>query len=67
MYTGTCLGYLPMFPTFFSAINRIQLPDGSLFFLEATQRDDAGVYWCVAENENGVARSRNATLEVACE
>ncbi len=55
-----------MFPTFFP-LHRIQLPDGSLFFLEATQRDDAGVYWCVAENENGVARSRNATLEVACE
>ena len=46
--------------------HRIQLPDGSLFFLEATAGEDAGVYWCVARNHNGVARSRNATLEIAC-
>lgn len=46
--------------------HRIQLPDGSLFFLRATEQEDAGVYWCIARNDNGVAHSKNATLTIAC-
>ena len=52
--------------------HRLVLPDGALFFLRVTQsrggagRGDAGTYWCVARNAAGQARSRNATLTVAC-
>ena len=58
--------------------HRLVLPDGALFFLRVTQgrnngggsgrnnNGDAGTYWCVARNSAGMARSRNATLTVAC-
>ena len=46
--------------------HRILLPDGSLFFLGAVRGRDDGVYWCVATNNYGFVRSRNATLHVAC-
>ncbi|XP_058122734.1 protein sax-3-like [Anopheles ziemanni] len=48
--------------------HRIALPAGGLFFLKVVnsrRESDAGVYWCQARNENGIARSRNATLQVA--
>ncbi|XP_041449806.1 roundabout homolog 2 isoform X1 [Drosophila obscura] len=48
--------------------HRITLPAGGLFFLKVVnsrRETDAGVYLCEAKNELGVARSRNATLQVA--
>ncbi|GFS64202.1 roundabout homolog 2 [Trichonephila inaurata madagascariensis] len=50
--------------------NRMVLPSGSLFFLHVihTKREqDTGTYWCLATNEIGKTKSRNATLEVAGE
>lgn len=50
--------------------DRLVLAPGSLFFLSVQsgrrERDD-GVYWCHAENSEGAATSRNATLTVASE
>ncbi|GFU30687.1 roundabout homolog 2 [Nephila pilipes] len=51
-----------------NSANRMVLPSGSLFFLHVIQskrEQDTGTYWCLATNEIGKARSRNATLEVA--
>jgi len=48
--------------------NRMLLPSGSLFFLHVihNKRDgDTGIYYCLAKNEVGKTRSRNASLEVA--
>ena len=49
--------------------HRILLPGGALFFLAVThsrRESDSGVYWCLARNSVGTARSKNATLIVAC-
>ena len=35
-----------------SSQHRIQLPDGSLFFLRAVRGEDDGTYWCVAAAAN---------------
>ncbi|XP_065557817.1 roundabout homolog 2-like [Artemia franciscana] len=51
-----------------SRSHRILLPGGALFFLAVThsrRESDSGVYWCLARNSVGSARSKNATLIVA--
>jgi hypothetical protein len=50
--------------------HRVLLPDGALFFLrvhsgKSGKTPDSGTYWCVARNEHGKTRSRNATLRIA--
>lgn len=48
--------------------HQMLLPSGNLFFLSvmhSRRESDAGIYWCEAKNELGVARSQNATLRVA--
>ncbi|KAK2711083.1 hypothetical protein QYM36_012302, partial [Artemia franciscana] len=48
--------------------HRILLPGGALFFLKVIhgrRESDNGVYWCIARNAAGIARSNNATLTVA--
>ena len=50
--------------------HRMILGHGSVFFLRVSQgkrENDAGVYWCVARNRLGSARSANAFIQIACE
>ena len=45
------------------------LEDNGLYFekvRKSSRRSDEGTYWCVATNDNGETRSRNATLTIIC-
>lgn len=49
--------------------NRMVLDDSLVFLHVISKKGDAsdtGTYYCLARSEAGKARSRNATLEVAC-
>ena len=49
--------------------NYILLTNGDLFILKVTnhkKEKDTGVYYCLARNQHGKARSHNATIEIAC-
>ncbi|OWA51630.1 Roundabout-like protein 2 [Hypsibius exemplaris] len=52
-----------------SASPRLIQQNGALYFSRVLHnkkgRPDAGMYWCIARNSLGEARSRNATLQVA--
>lgn len=51
-----------------SDTRRVLLFEGSLYFMRVSanrRENDAGTYWCVASNDRGATRSRNATLTVA--
>lgn len=48
--------------------HKVVLPTGQLFFwkvVHGRKEQDGGIYWCVAKNPAGSARSQNATLQVA--
>lgn len=49
--------------------NRMVLDDSLVFLHVISKKGDAGdtgTYYCLARSEAGKAKSRNATLEVAC-
>lgn len=53
-----------LFP-FFPFVFFLPLRSRKMQVVHSRRDSDAGVYWCTAENDWGIARSRNATLQVA--